>query len=106
MLLRLGMDATIVVTEEAFDRAAGRAYKTGESQYSVRVSPPEPFVQTLAGDRHVTEDLYTLLAARNLTYVPKHKDKITIAGKKYTVVGVEPIYGGNDPVAYGLRLSV
>lgn len=105
MLTRLGMDATITVTEETFDRAAGRAYGTSESQYAVKVSPPEPYIQTLAGERQVTEDLYTLVAALNLAHVPTNRDRITVAGKTYTIVGVEPIYGGNDAVAYGMRLA-
>lgn len=105
MLNNLGMDAELIVEQITMDRAANRSYVSGETRYAVKVSPPAPFTQLVNGTYVVTEDLVVLLAAQNLVHVPAVGEKLELAGKVYSIIGAPPLYGGNDPVAYEVRLA-
>jgi hypothetical protein len=105
MLQRLGMNAEIIVENKVFDRAENRSYEQEPTTHIVKCSPPTPFIQTLDGTRIVTEDLSVMVAAQGLAITPEVRHKFRLAGKLYRVLGVDPVYGGDDPVAYALRLG-
>lgn len=105
LITRFGMDAELVVTEIARDKAAGSVYKTDAQRYSVRVSPPEPYFQDVNGQRVAVDELVTSMAAQGAPAVPQRKQKLLVAGREHTILSVRPVYGGNDPVLYEMRLS-
>jgi len=105
LLQSLGGDGTLVVETTAFDKEEGRAYVTDVQSHSVKMSPPSPYVQFFNGVAVITEDLLTIVAADGLAVVPVQRNKLIFASKTHTIVAVEPLYGGNLPVAYQLRMT-
>jgi len=105
LLDSLGMTATLIRETRIFDKAESRAYVASTATYSVKASPPEPYVIQSDGVRQKTSDLVTMIAAQGLMVEPRAGDKLTLAGATRSVVAVSSLYAGDDPVVFELQLK-
>lgn len=104
LIERLGADAVLVVPNVVKDKEEGRVYEQSSTEHAVRISPPEPYYEFGSGQRVETRDLTCMLAAQG-NIAPQLKQRVRVFGREFEIVGVEPVYAGNDPAAYTLRLA-
>ena len=106
----LGADATLTRNDDligtGYDPTTGVEPSTEDVEYSVKMTPPEPFsIKDVDGTLVKQEDLTTLLAAKGLAITPsKHTDKLTFNGTQYVIMGVDPIHSGQQVAAWQLHL--
>jgi len=101
----LGVDMTYQTTEKgAFDPATQLATETPVS-FVVKGSPPFPFEDRYVdGDIIQQKDVQTILAERDLTFVPDIDGIMIFNSVTYRVLRVFPIYSDSREAAWRLHL--
>ena len=111
------------VTYSDYDPVAGTSSVESTTVYTVKVTPPYPFDKFLVdGTTIQASDKKCLIAAQNIQFTPKTGDRLNFdvsvpdysqwpptspTGPQwvvYDIIGVWPIYSGEEPCAYELHL--
>lgn len=105
LIADFGTTATLRSTTATYSAATGKNSET-TSDVSVEISPPAPVSANRINDTTVlVGDMECLVAAKGLTGVPTlNRDTLIFGGFTWDIVGVDPIYSGDDIAAYTLRL--
>lgn len=102
---QFGASAILQRDEYLYDRVASKGYLQETQQYSIKISPPEPYKELRDGLLVKTGELKAMVAAVDLAVVPDQKDRIIFAGETWTVIDVESVWSGEQVAAYILRLQ-
>jgi hypothetical protein len=102
---QFGASAVLQRDEYLYDRVASKGYLQETQQYTIKLSPPEPYQELRDGAMVKTGEMKTMVAAVDLEIVPDEKDRIIFAGATWTVVAVEAVWSGEQVAAYILRLQ-
>jgi hypothetical protein len=102
---------SVAVDGATYSPATGEGVPV-ETEYSVKVTPPQAFdpasLRTAAqfepGDTVAQGEMYVMLAAEGLAFTPKQHDRVTIDGAVWQVTGVGPVYSGELVCAYSARV--
>lgn len=102
---RFGMAVTIRRTASAYDPATGKTTDTTRD-FTVKVSPPERFREGLIdGELVRAGDLRVSMAAEGAPIVPEPiTDAAIINGEIWTLLRVDPLFGGQQAALYTLHL--
>ena len=104
------------ITKSGYDISEGSA-STSEVDYTVKVTPPDPFqIRYITGEVVESGMLEVLMAAQDLQFTPKLNDRLNFggdvdpdapvaSGKDYRVTKVIPIYSGEQICAYVIRVA-
>ena len=83
----------------------GQAIETGVILHSSKVSPPEKFQKRFVdGDIVKESDLAVILPASGLTWMPKRDLEVEFDNEVWKIMSVEPIFSGEQIVAYTIQL--
>ena len=105
LIQRVGKTVTLRRSARSFDPGSGETTESFED-FTVKVSPPEPFRDGLVDGALVRSgDLETYLAAEALAFGPEPlSDALLINGGTYSLVRVEPLFAGEEIALYKLHL--
>lgn len=111
------------ITYTDYDPVSGTSPVESTTTYTVKVTPPYPFDKMLVNGTTIqASDKKCLISAQNIQFTPKTGDRINfdenvpdLSGLPdtsptapvltiYDIIGVWPIYSGEEPCAYELHL--
>ena len=100
---------TVTYTQEdnsSYDPAVGEVTASSIVNFTVKVSPPDPYdVKLIDGDIIRVGDTSSFLASSGLAFTPREVgDKIDFDGEKWRVVGVTKLWSGDNVAAYQVQL--
>lgn len=99
-----GSSATWKSTSEAYSAATGKTTVT-ETDYSIVISPPEPYNNRMIdGEVIQVGDAQCLLQGKGLAFTPAIADVVLHKTVRWKVVGLNPIYSGELIAAYEVQL--
>jgi hypothetical protein len=105
LIRNFGKSVMLRRVTRAFDPATGKTTDTVE-EFTVKVSPPERFRETLIDGTLVKAgDLKTHLPAEGLDIVPEPaRDRVVIDNKPWNLLRVDPVVSGEQTAFYTLHL--
>lgn len=89
----------------SYDPSTQITTNPGDTSHSWKITPPTPFVRErslLSTDTNAI--LTTLIAAKDIPFVPAVKMSVTLAGQEYMIDSIAPIYSGDLIAVYELGL--
>ena len=103
--------SAVVVTQGAYDPTDGTQAADSTAETVVSCSPPYPFnIGQIDGTAIKKEDMKLMVSFDDLSAELKtNVDRIKftqgeLSGQEWTVIGIEPIYSGEDPAAWEFHL--
>lgn len=102
---QFGGTATLQSVTININAPAGTSTETIVAE-TVKISPPQNVeIDAIDGTLVQAGDMQTVLARQGLSNVPvANKDRLVFAGETWKIVGVDPIYSGDQVAAYTLNL--
>lgn len=96
---------TVPATKD-YDATVGLTTETSPTDHTKKVTPPEPYDKRwVDGDLIQQNDVRIYLPASWLSFTPEKGMLVTLlTTEKFRIVGVKPIYSGEDIAIYDLQL--
>lgn len=103
---KFGTSATLRREGRTFD-VSTRRNTVSNTDYAVKMTPPQPYNKGRKGDTVVeVGELTTMIAADGLAIVPNTTtDKIVYGGTVWQILKSDPIVSGDQTAAYQLRIG-
>ena len=105
LITKFGTPVTLRREAKTYDVATGKN-TVSSTDYSVKMTPPQPYRKARKGDAVVeVGDITAMIAADGLVIVPNvTTDKVVYGGNVWQIVTVDPVVSGDSTAAYQLRL--
>lgn len=92
-------------SDGAYDPSTGAVSSAGPDSHNVTIAPPAGYDEHFVdGDSVQSSDLKTSLSASMISFEPAVRDELTVDGKRYTILHVNPLYSGEQVALYELQL--
>lgn len=100
LISKFGKSVTWKSDSSSYDKTTGKA-TAGSTDYTVTITPPEPFDSALVdGVTILAGDVRVMLAASDITFTPKVRDRVVIDGETFQVVSASKVYSGSLAAAW------
>jgi len=90
---------------KTYDPTTGETTESGNTNHTEKVTPPEGYPDNYMGGDVVKQgDVQIYLPAFGLGFTPVVSLDVAVGGKDYHLVGVDPVYSGEEIALYRLQL--
>lgn len=94
-----------VPADRDFDVAEGEACELGPSEVDIVITPPQRYKKDFFdGDVKLAEVSYSFIKG-NVAFTPTRGMRVTVSGRNWAVVRVDPLISGVQTAAYRLFLT-
>lgn len=94
-----------VPADAGFDVAEGEACELAPSEVNVVITPPQRYKKDFFdGDVKLADVSYSFIKG-NVTFTPKRGMRVTVSGRNWSTVRVDPLISGVQTAAYRIFLT-
>ena len=106
LIAKVGKQVTFTLyPSAAYDPTDGETTKGSPTQYVKKVSPPSAYKEMYIDGEIIRKgDCRVILPAKDLEFTPEVGIEVTIDTVVWKIVGLKPVYSGEQVAAYTLQL--